>query len=99
MKEAYQTQEDFRQMFSLSAEDEKLLLEFTEDLRSAMEPWEKTFPQHLVPCLPWLTRDIIGHLLPESSQLLQKPSLEENIALYKVFSVDQEGSTRGVVLQ
>ena len=93
MKQMYETQEDFRRMFSLSAEDAKLLLEFTKDLRSAIEPWEKTFPEDLVPCLPWLAMDIIGHLLPEPSQLLQKPSLEENIPLYKVFSVDQEGGT------
>jgi len=93
MKKLYETQEDVTRMYSLSDHDAKLLVEFSKDLRSVINPWKKHFPQHLVSCLPRLTRDIIGHILPEPGQLSQKPSLEENIALYKVFSLDQEGRT------
>ncbi len=90
MKEMYQTQEDFMRMYSISAQDAKILLEFSQDLQPVIDPWERKFPQHLVSCLPWLTRDITGHILPEPGQLLERPSGEETNPLYKVFSMDPE---------
>jgi hypothetical protein len=96
MKQMYETQEDFMRMYPISAQGAELLMEFSQDFQPVIDPWERKFPQHLVSCLPWLTRDITGHTLPEPGQLLERPLAEETNPLYKVFSLDPE---KGVTVE